>query len=198
MSLALAERYVSPEEYLAAERIAEEKSEYFDGRVVPMAGARRRHVRICENIAFALGVRLRDLGFDISTADMRVIAAGGAQYSYPDVVVADEYTEIEAEEDNLDDPILIVEVLSKSTEKIDRGEKLMRYKQIKSLKHCLLVSQTAHRIEHHHRFGNDWELTIYEGLDSTVNLDSLQCDLPLAEVYRKVTVGPYPPGSSSR
>jgi Uma2 family endonuclease len=196
MSVALAERYISPEEYLAAERIAEEKSEYFDGRVVPMAGARVRHNKLASNIGFALHTRLDELAFDIYTADMRVIAASGAQYSYPDVVVAEEFVEAEAEEDNLDSPVLIVEILSKSTEKIDRGEKLMRYKQIESLQHCLLVSQTERRIEHHHRRGNDWELTVHEGLESTINLDSLQCDLPLAEVYRKVKVGPYPPGSS--
>src|SRR5262245_5493220 len=118
MSVALAERFISPEEYLAAERVAEEKSEYFAGRVVPMSGARRRrHTRICDNIAFKLRVQLRDLGYDINATDMRVEAAGGAQYSYPDVVVSDEYEEHEAEDNNENDPILLVEVLSKSTEK---------------------------------------------------------------------------------
>src|SRR5437016_5943227 len=87
MSFATAERLITPDEYLAAEMVAEEKSEYFAGRVVPMSGALRRHSQIMANISHAIHGRLHERGYDVLTADMRVMAAGRTQYSYPDVVV---------------------------------------------------------------------------------------------------------------
>src|SRR5438132_1163639 len=130
MSVATSVRLITPDEYLTAERVAEEKSEYFAGRVVPMAGAAPRHNRLSHNIEMALGNRLDARGYEVFSKDMRVMAAGGLQYSYPDIVVADGHADFEGfyedgdyEEDILLNPVLIVEILSKSTESVDRGEK---------------------------------------------------------------------------
>lgn len=199
MSPSTIEGLISPEEYLAAERLAEEKSEYFAGRVVPMAGAAKRHNRIATNIGYALGKRLEFTTFEVFTADQQVMAASGTQYGYPDVVVAGDHAEFEdAEEYILLTPILIVEILSKSTERVDRGEKFERYKEIEALREYMLVSQTEHRVEQYTRHSDGWQLRVHEGLESSLWFESLGCDLTLSEIYRRVRVGPYPTGDRAR
>src|SRR5258708_5035436 len=205
MGTATIERLISPDEYLAAERVAEEKSEYFDGRVVAMAGARRPHNRLATNISRALGNRLDERGFEVFQSDMKGMAAARSPYSYPDVVVAGDHGEYEGVEgqgdidgDILLNPVLIVEILSKSTEAVDRGEKFDRYKQIDSLCEYLLVSQRSYLVEQYTRTEDGWQLTLHEGLDSSVWFDSLECGLPLKEVYSRVRVGPYPKTGNAR
>src|SRR2546427_6146331 len=180
MSVAVAERLITPDDYLAAERAAENKSEYLAGRVVPMAGAAPRHNRLSHNVEMALCNRLDERGYEVFSKDMRVMAAGGRQYSYPDIVVADGHADFEGfydddeyEEDILLNPVLIVEILSRSTEELDRGEKFERYKQIESLNEYLLVSQTERQVEQRTRSGSIWRLTMHEGLEASIWLEAL-------------------------
>src|SRR2546427_12582968 len=95
MSVAVAERLITPDEYLAAERVAENKSEYLAGRVVPMAGAAPRHNRLMHNIEMAFGNRLDERGYEVFSIDMRGMAEEGRQYSYLDIVVADGHEDFE-------------------------------------------------------------------------------------------------------
>jgi len=175
----------SPDEYLARERESEGKSEYLAGEIFAMTGASRRHNRIVLNIAFSLDRQLKGKGCEVFVSDMRVRIAD--LYTYPDVVVACGDPRFEDSElDTLLNPVLIVEVLSKSTEDYDRGTKFAHYRTIPSMSEYLVVSQGHIHIEHSVRETDRWVLTETDELASTLELPSIGCTLELADVYDRV------------
>ena len=184
--------YYTPEEYLERERQADYKSEYFAGGIFAMAGATRTHNLISSNVSASLTTQLRDRPCEVYANDMRVQADGARQYSYPDVVVVCGEAQFrDGREDTLSNPVVIVEVLSPSTEASDRGEKFMRYRQIPSLTDYVLLSQNARHVEHFAKQPDgSWRMTEAKG-DDTILLSSIGCVLPLADAYNKVT--PEPP-----
>lgn len=180
--------HVTPEEYLAAERLSETRSEYLDGGVYPMTGASLNHGRIVLNVATELSLQLRERECDVLVADMKVRLQESRKFFYPDVSVLcgephfhDERTDI------ILNPDIVVEVLSPSTEAFDRGAKFQAYRTIESLKEYLLVSQGTPLIEQYVR-GDDgkWTLTTAAGLESSLTLPSVECTLNLAAVYKRV------------
>ena len=189
MATVAAQTYFTPEEYIALERKAHFKSEYFNGHIIAMSGASQAHNRITGDIFYGLYPQLIGHGCDIFTSDMRVRASLGDAYFYPDVVVV--CGEPEFEDDTFDtllNPILIVEVLSPSTEAYDRGEKFTRYKHIASLQEYLLVSQDKVSVEHHRRHGTQWMLSHYRALEEVLRLPAIGCELPLRDIYARITV----------
>jgi Uma2 family endonuclease len=186
-----AQKRLTPEEYLAIERAATEKSEYYDGHVYARSGASRAHDRAVGDIFGELRTQLRGGPCEIFTSDMRVKIEATNTYVYPDVTVA--CGELEFEDANVDillNPTLIVEVLSPSTEAHDRGTKFAHYQTIPSLKEYVLVAQDRPRIEHYVRRENGhWDYSEVSGLDGVMHLPSIHCDLQLAEVYARVTFG---------
>lgn len=180
------------EEYLAFERSAEMKHEYRDGEIVAMAGASRSHNRITGNVFRELDSKLRVKGdCEAYVSDMRVKTK--PNYSYPDVVVVCGEPKFEdAEVDTLLNPTVIIEVLSKSTEADDRGDKFFEYRAIPSVKVYLLISQNKMRVEHYTRQPNDeWMLhrdVIEPG--GKVVIASIECELTLQEIYERVTFPP--------
>ncbi len=186
MSTAAAQRY-TPEEYLARERTAEYKSEYVNGFIVAMTGASRAHNVITANISRRLGNQLEGRPCEVYIADMRVKVSQTGAYRYPDVVVAcGEIAFEDAELDTLLNPVVIVEVLSPTTEAADRGEKFAHYRRLASLQEYLLVAQDVPRIEQFVRQGDGWLLSDSSGLGASVRLASIDGALPLREVYDKV------------
>ena len=142
MATVAAQTYFTPEEYIALERKAHFKSEYFDGHIIAMSGASRQHNLIVTNISGELHVQFKGRGCEVYTNDMRVRPSPRDTYVYPDVVVVCGEPEFEDDVfDTLLNPILIVEVLSPSTERRDRGEKFTRYKHLAALQEYVLVSQ---------------------------------------------------------
>ena len=189
MATVAAQTYFTPEEYITLERKAEYKSEYFDGHIIAMAGASSKHNLITGDIFYGLYPQLIGHGCEIFTSDMRVRASFGDAYFYPDVVVVCGESEFEdAVFDTLLNPILIVEVLSPSTERRDRGEKFTRYKHLASLQEYVLVSQDMVWVEHHRRHGTQWVLSRYRALEDVLPLPSIGCELPLRDIYARVTV----------
>ncbi len=183
--------FVSPEEYLERERRAEYKSEYFAGEIVAMAGAKRRHNLVSNNVTISLGTQLRDSPCEVYSNDMRVQADGEKQYSYPDiVVVCGEPKFRDRREDTLLNPTVVVEVLSPSTESRDRGEKFLRYRQIESLTDYLLIAQNERRVEQFTKQSDgSWRLT--ETVDAgELRLESVGCTLALNDIYNKVKIEP--------
>ncbi len=181
--------YFTPEQYLDMERAAEYKSEYQDGQIYAMAGATRRHNLIGFNIAISLGTQLRSKPCEVYTGDMRVQTDQSRQYFYPDVVVVCGEPEFrDGREDTLLNPTVIVEVLSRSTEAFDRGEKFLRYRHMESLTEYLFISQDERRIEQFTRQADgSWRLTeTHEAGAAT--LESIGCTLALGDVYDKVTL----------
>ncbi|HLG17817.1 MAG TPA: Uma2 family endonuclease [Blastocatellia bacterium] len=179
---------LSREEYLALERNSEFKSEYFAGQVFAMAGGNRRHNLVAGNLNRILGNQLLERPCSVYNGDMRVKIASIGKYTYPDVSVACAEEQFEdAEEDTLLNPVVIIEVLSKSTEVYDRGKKWEHYQRIESLREYLLVSQAPYRIEQYVRQSDgSWSYRQYDGESQVVTLESVACSLPLAEVYAKL------------
>ena len=188
MATAAAQTYFTPEEYLALERKAHCKSEYLDGHIIAMAGASSEHNLIVGDIFYALYPELRRRGCLVYTSDMRVRPSPRDSYVYPDVVVVCGEPQFEDEAfDTLLNPIVIVEVLSPSTEAYDRGEKFTRYKQLPSLKEYVLVSQDNVHVEHHRRHGAQWILSHYRTLEEVLPLSSIECEVPLRDIYARIT-----------
>lgn len=183
-----AKTLITPEEYLARERLAETKSEYFDGEVFAMAGGSRAHSRIAVNVASALDNQLGERPCEVFNSDMRVRAGAAGPYSYPDVTVVCGEAEFEdANVDTLVNPTVIVEVLSPTTEAWDRGGKFEQYQQMASLQEYVLIAPDRPRVERYARQADgQWLLAVSTGTDGAISLPSIACELALARIYRKV------------
>jgi len=181
-------RRISIEDYLAAERRAETKSEYLDGEVFAMSGASRLHNLIALNIAASLHGQLKGRPCETYAGDMRVLIPEVGLYTYPDVtVVCGEPRFDDGELDTLLNPTLIIEVLSPTTEGYDRGRKSAHYRTLESLREYVLVSQDEVRVElFTRRDDGHWLLSEASRLDETLPLASIGCELRLADVYDRV------------
>ena len=189
---ALKETYITPEQYLEIERQAEFKSEYFAGRMFAMAGGSTKHSLISGNVYALIWAQLRKKPCFTFNSDMKVCVDETGLYTYPDIsVVCGEVKYTDGHRDMIENPVVIIEVLSPTTEGYDRGAKFGHYQEISSLAEYLLVSQEAMRIEHYVRQDDhQWLLSNHFGPDAVVKIASIDCDLPLAEVYERVEVGP--------
>lgn len=141
-------RIISPEEYLAAERLAFERSEYFQGEIISMAGATRNHNRVKENLSILIGASLQDTVCQSFSSDMRVHLPETGLYAYPDIViVCGEPKLMTGEFDNLLNPDVLLEVLSEGTEDYDRGRKFLRYRSIPSFQEYVLIDSQRVGVE---------------------------------------------------
>jgi Uma2 family endonuclease len=179
---------MTPEEFLAFERASDEKHEYRDGVIVAMSGAKRAHNLISLNIGSSLHASLKNKDCETYMSDMRVFVPSVRLYTYPDiVVVCGEPKFIDDEFDTLTNPLLLIEILSDSTEGYDRGQKFQNYRSIESLNEYVLVSQNAARIEKYVKHGDGfWLLSEAAGHDGSIPLEAIDCTLSLADVYAKV------------
>ena len=183
------QRLFTEEEYLLLEEAAEEKSEYFRGRIYAMAGGTPEHGAICVRVIVTLDNAIRDKPCTVYNSDVRIKIEVSGLNTYPDGSVVCNKTQLHTYKNtsSILNPTLIVEVLSPSTEKYDRGDKFENYKLIPSLTDYLLVSQDRAKVEHFVRQkSGDWICTVSEGLEGVVSIDSLKCALPLSEIYLKV------------
>jgi Uma2 family endonuclease len=184
---ALAESAYTPEQYLALERHASYKSEYVNGGIFAMAGASKEHNQIAFNLAGELHRQLKNRPCLAYLSDLRVKVSATGLYTYPDVAaLCDEPDFEDAQMDTLLNPSVIIEILSPSTEAYDRGDKFAHYRRLPSLMEYVLIAQDKVRIEHYIRQDQQWVLTEMSGLDETLCLVSLQCEIPLREIYIKV------------
>lgn len=181
--------YLTPEEYLASERQADTKHEYFNGDVFAMVGASRKHNLIAGNIFGELRQQLKGKPCEAYTNDMRVRIPATGLYTYPDVIVICGEPKFEDEHiDTLLNPTLIVEVLSESTESYDRGKKAGFYRSVESVAEYLMVSQDEYRVEQYVKQSDGkWLLTDIRALESIVEFASVQCALSMKEIYDRVS-----------
>src|SRR5215468_10701237 len=182
--------WLSPEAYLAIERQSACKSEYVAGEMFAMAGASRRHNLIVANFIRVLGNQLLESPCNVYPSDMRLKISTTGRYTYPDVVVAcgDEQFEDE-HRDTLLNPIVIIEVLSESTEAYDRGKKFEQYQYIERLVEYILIAQDHHSIERYVRQDRrTWTYSVFQSLEDIVSLSTSGCQLVLQDVYAKVDV----------
>lgn len=198
MSMPKSRPYYTADQYLKIERGVEDRYEYRDGEIYAMAGESSAHGDISANIVIILGSQLRGKSCRVRTKDTKV-RSGPAVFpghgtrgmlSYPDVLVI--CGEPEFHDDHQDvilNPKVILEVLSPATEALDRGDKFSRYQAWNpTLSDYVLVSQDRPQIEHFQRKADgSWKYQCHTGLQASAVLDSIQCTLPLAEVYERVT-----------
>jgi Uma2 family endonuclease len=192
-------RYYTPEEYLTLERAANHKSEYINGQIYAMAGASREHNVIATNISREVSLQLKGRPCETYSSDMRVNVVDTRQYSYPDVtVVCGEPEFTDAHVDTLTNPTVIFEVLSPSTEAYDRGAKFSHYRRLTSLTDYILVAQDRASVVHYTLEAGRWVFQEYNDLADILAISSIQCNIPLREIYDRVTFNPQPPPPEAR
>jgi Uma2 family endonuclease len=188
----LSEKTHSLEEYLAMEVRSRAKHEFFNGQIVLMAGRKYAHNLIAMNTGGELRYLVRSLPqeFMVLNSDQKIYIPAVNDAVYPDAVVICEVPEFwNGREDLLVNPILVVEVLSKSTAKYDRTGKFLLYNQIPSFREYVLIEQKKAHIESWFRLtadSNTWDKTTQTDLNGTLALRSLGVSLALSEVYRQV------------
>jgi Uma2 family endonuclease len=188
-------------EYLAIEREAESRSQFYDGEMFAMAGGSARHSLIKTNITAELRNRLKGRPCRAYDSDLRILISDTGLYTYPDASVICgplEYDSSDDRRNTVTNPTLLVEVVSESTEAYDRGKKFGHYRRIASFREYLIVWQDEPKIERYLRNADGtWTLTEIAGLDASLSLSSIEIDLPLREVYDAVDFSqpesPHPP-----
>jgi Uma2 family endonuclease len=179
---------LTPQEYLARERAADFRSEFYAGEMFAMAGASWKHTLIKDNLAREAGNQLKDGPCRVVTSDLRVKVDATGLYTYPNVVVVCDEPQFEdTVQDTLLNPRTIVEVLSDSTEKYDRGAKFGHYRQLPSVQEYVLVAQDRTLVERYLRQADGtWVLTAYSDPAQTFVFESIPVRIPLADIYRGV------------
>ena len=181
---------VAAADYLAGERAPEAviRHEYLDGEVWAMAGESLEHSTICTNLIYLIVGQLRGKPCRALSPNMKVRTTPAGLYSYPDLtVVCGEPVFHDDHRDVLVNPTVIAEVLSPTTEAFDRGTQWIRYQQIATLSDYLLIAQNRPLIEHFVRqTDGHWLYSIAENLTESVEIVTIDCHLPLAEVYERI------------
>lgn len=176
-------------EYLALERTSEQKHEYYDGIIVAQAGGSAVHNRIAMNALNSLYTQLIDRACTVYSSDMRVKIPHKNSYVYPDGIVVcggDHYDD--GGNETLLNPIVIIEVLSPSTERHDRGKKFEWYRTIASLQEYVLIAQETRRIDHFRRQKDSlWTFTSVGAEEDRLYLPSIDCTLMINTIYRNVS-----------
>jgi len=200
MSLPQSQSVSTAEEYLELERAAFERHEWLDGLIYPLAGEGPQHSLIGSNIIAILGTQLRGKPCAVFSPNMKVYSRLSSDmglkglFSYPDcTVVCGPPLFHDKHRDVLTNPRVVIEVLSPSTELYDRGKKFFRYLQNSSLTDYILIAQAYPSVEHYgRRTDGDWNYGITTEMTASAAIDSIDCQLPLAEVYNRIE---FPPPS---
>ena len=181
--------YISPEEYLELERAATEKHEYYQGEIFAMSGATRGHNEIFSNLFGDIAHKLKGKGCKPYGSDFRVHIPKNTLYTYLDIIIVCGKPELAYDRfDNLINPSVIIELLSKSTRNYDKGEKFTLYRDIDSLKEYILVDTEKIHVEKHLRNAdNSWQLTDYKSLDNSFRIETVQIVLSLTDIYQDVS-----------
>jgi Uma2 family endonuclease len=186
---------ISPEEYLVRERATDYKSDYLRGQTVAKAGASARHNLIVLNTGAVLRDALRKRPCLVYPSDLKLNIESTGLFTYPDItVVCGEPKFLDDHGDVLLNPVVIIEVLSESTEAYDRGKKFEHYRTILSLEQFVLIAQDRVAVDCFSRgANNEWTLRSSSDINSTLGLGSIQCEVPLSEIYDKVRLDPPEP-----
>jgi len=183
-------RTYSLEQYLEKELQAVQKHEYFNGKIILMSGGTYNHNKIATNVISLIDqlIDLQSLNFNVLNSDQKIYIEQENIAVYPDaLVILDEPQYWKNRKDLITNPMVIVEVLSKSTLRYDRGEKFILYQNLESFKEYVLIDQNQAHAEIWYRIAmNTWQKTIVSGLDQMVNIRSMGIDLNLKDVYKKI------------
>ncbi|MEG4961692.1 MULTISPECIES: Uma2 family endonuclease [unclassified Microcoleus] len=182
------EKFYSPDEYRELEETAEFRNEYRDGEIVQMSGGSINHSRIIRNLSRVLGNLFEGQPYELFHNDLRLWIPRYRRGTYPDVMVIEgEPVFNEGRSDEILNPMLIVEVLSKSTNNFDKEDKFRFYRSIPELREYVLVSQYEFLVEQYIKTeSNEWLFREYEGETATVSFASVGVQMSMSEIYVKV------------
>lgn len=177
--------FISPKDYLEMERASDEKHEYFDGHIYLMSGASLKHAKVAMNLAVEIGSYLKEKNCKVLAETMRVATKTKDAYMYPDLLIYFDKEELEDDKfDTMLNPSVIFEILSPSTRSIDKGRKMMYYKEIPSLKEYFKIdtdSQLVHCVRK--QPSGDWRLETISGDASVLFIETIHFNLPLSTIY---------------
>ncbi len=180
-------------EYIKLEKDNNQKYEYHDGFVIAMAGGTRNHARIGKNVTTELDSIFKKEGdkCEVFNSDTKLGFQDKSKYLYPDVMVVCGDIEETRSNQDVTNPVLIVEVLSKSAEDVDREDKFSLYKHIPSLEYYVLISQDKPHIEIYRKIKSEsnttlWEIKVVEGIDENLLFPTLNIKISFKDIYRNV------------
>ena len=198
---AVAMPLIAWDKYLELERAAAGgKSEYFEGQMVAMSGGTYPHARLATRLCALLEGGLAGRDCTPLNSELRVAVTPQGPFFYPDASIQCGPPELSDHyRDTLLNPVVIFEILSKSTESFDRGYKFRQYRRIGTLQAYVLISQWEPCVEVFVKGADEkWSLTEYFGLDTICDLGAVDLKLPLSELYRGITLAPMEPTTDVR
>lgn len=183
----------SIEEYLEYENSSPEKHEYYKGEIFAMSGASKSHNIISANLSFAIRRRLNGKGCRPYNSDQRIHIPSNTLFTYPDIsIVCEEFVSLENDEMNLLNPSVIIEVLSPSTKKYDRGDKFELYKAIPTLKEYILVDSKSIHVESFCKsVDGSWKMKEYKSLSERLEIKAIAVVVKLSDIYEDVNFNTY-------
>jgi Uma2 family endonuclease len=181
----------TPDEYFEFEVNSDTRHEYINGAIIPMTGGTPEHNEIASILNAALRVSLRGKPYSIFVADQRLWIPDRKLYTYPDVMVVTRPLERQqGRTDTITNPVMIAEVLSKSTKSYDRDEKFSAYRTIPTFREYLLIDQYKIQVEQYSKTeSNKWVFTEYNSIDSQISLLSIPSEIFLADIYESIELG---------
>jgi Uma2 family endonuclease len=190
MTQALEQRTYTPAEYLDLELVSDTRSEYRNGAIIPMTGGTPDHNELAINLAALLKFALRGKAYRIFATDQRLWIPHRTLYTYPDVMVVEKPLQLQTgRTDNIINPCFIAEVLSKSTQDYDHGEKFSAYRTIDSFCEYLLIDQYSFHVEHHVKTSaNQWLLSEYDDPNITLSLSTFDAQIEILALYENIEI----------
>lgn len=188
MQISTPKRYYSPEEYLQLEETAEFKNEYLDGEIVPMAGGTTNHNEIAGNFYANFKMKMQGKNYKIYMGDVKLSIPRYRIYTYPDLMIISPEPIYEGTGSTIvTNPLMIVEVLSKSTETYDKSRKFRYYRSIPTFQEYVMIDQYEYFVEQFHQNQDgQWVLTEYETPDAVLSLKTLNFKISLSDIYAGV------------
>jgi len=181
-------KYISPEDYFEIEEAAQYKSEYYHGEIFAMTGASVNHNLITSDTITALNSALRKTNCVVFPSDIKVQVDEATHYTYPDISVVCGDIEYAANRtDVISNPVVIIEILSKSTSDYDKGAKFTAYRNIDSLQDYILIDQYSYYVEYYHKLDKkEWNFKYFNKIDTSFIIESIKVELKLSDIYYHV------------
>lgn len=180
--------YLSASDFLEFERNSNEKHEFFQGKIIAMAGASLSHNRIVSNIIGDLNRFLKGKSCEVFLSDLRVNIPTSETFTYPDVtIICGKPEMVDNKMDTVRNPTVIIEVMSPSTEQNDRGAKFFNYMQIPALQEYLIISSTSvYALSAKKQADNSWKFDEIKNLSNHLAIKSINHEISLEEIYENV------------
>lgn len=188
MTQTLEQQSYTTEEYLKLELASESRHEYRNGEIIPMTGGTPDHNDIASNLMVALKLALKGKPYRVFITDQRLWIPERNLYTYPDVMVVAKPLQLQAgRTDTVVNPCFVAEVLSKSTQDYDRGEKFVAYRTIESFTEYLLIDQYSIHVEHYVKTGaHQWLLTEYDDPNVTLSFSAFEFQIQISDLYETI------------